>query len=173
MLFLYSNFALTQYSHELFILSANWAPDVDLIGYEELRFSPSWSDAEREGFWSLVMAWEVNASDELTIKEIGKNFEAYFDGLMKPNHWATTFPSPVVVFIPNPEKEENFSLIGKMKFFDGFHTGKIVTQNILVEQHFFKDLKKTVLIFRISPQSFEHVIWDSLKTMVRKPTSHN
>jgi len=148
-----------------------WAPNLKLKGFEELRFAPAWSDPESDQFWSTVMAWKVNASNKLTKQEIENNFEAYFDGLMKPNHWATTFPRPTVLFIPNPEKEEPQLLIGKMKFFDGFHTGKLMTQNIKVEQHFCETTNKAIILFRFSPMNFDHPIWEKLNNIIRKPTS--
>lgn len=153
---------------EIIKFPIEWAPNVKLEGFEELRFSPFWSNPESDQFWSLVMAWEVDSSVELTVEEVEDNFEAYFDGLMKPNHWATTFPRPAVIFISNPEKDDTHSLIGKMKFFDGFHTGKVITQNIKVEQHFQVALNKTILIFRISPKNFDHKIWNELSNIDRK-----
>ncbi len=181
---LYSTLIFCQDFRESSILSANdnwgkeiikfpieWAPKLILEGFEELRFSPHWSNAESDQFWSLIMAWKVNSSDELTTKEIEENFEAYFDGLMTPNHWATTFPKPTVIFVLNPEKDVTHSLVGKMKLFDGFHSGKLISLNIKVEQHFCKNVNKTIIIFRISPKNFEHTIWDELNNIIRKPMS--
>ena len=153
---------------EIIKFPVEWAPNVKLEGFEELRFSPFWSNPESDQFWSLVMAWEVGSPVELTEEEVEYNFESYFDGLMKPNHWATTFPRPTVIFISNPEKDDIHSYVGKMKLFDGFHTGKVISQNIKVVQHFDAALNETTLIFRISPKNFDHKIWDELNNISKK-----
>ncbi len=166
---------MSQESDELSILSTDrnwvkeiiqfpidWAPDLKLTGFEELRFAPKWSDSLEGGFWSLVMAWEVEATKALTSEEIELNFRAYFDGLMIPNHWATTFPKPMVLFVPVSTDGKKNTLVGKMKFFDGFHTGKLTTVNIKVETHFCKVKNRAVTVFRISPQKLDHEIWSKL-----------
>ncbi len=154
---------------EVITFPVDWAPLVQLEGFEELRFSPQWSNKDSDQFWSLVIAWQVKASAELDIQTIEQNFEGYFNGLMKPNHWATTFPDPVVLFIPNPDTNTNQSFIGKMKFFDGFHTGKVQTLTISVEQHFCSTSLTSTIIFRCSPKPFEHAVWKDLNAVTRQP----
>lgn len=141
-----------------------WAPNLTLEGVEELRFSPHWSDPKNEQFWSLVMAWEVNASKPLSITTMETQLEAYFDGLMKPNHWANTFPRPLVLLT---SKTASGTFTGKLKFFDGFHTGKLMTVHIKGEQHFCKRTQKTTIVFRFSPKEFKHAIWDALGAVQR------
>ncbi|WP_422105072.1 hypothetical protein [Winogradskyella sp.] len=159
------------WSKEIITFPVDWAPNLTLKGFEELRFSPFWSNPKSTQFWSLVMAWKVNATSTLTIEALEDNFEAYFDGLMKPNHWATTFPQPTVVFLPNPEKDSANGIIGKMRLFDGFHTGKSITLNIKVEQYFCETIDKAIIIFRLSPKDFEHSIWNELNAIIRTPRS--
>jgi len=156
---------------EIINFPIDWAPNLNLEGFEELRFSPFWSDPKSDQFWSLVMAWNVDTTHALTTEELESNFEAYFDGLMKPNHWATTFPRPTVVFIPSSEKDSTHSIIGKMKLFDGFHTGESITLNITIEQHFCELSQKSIILFRISPKNFEHAVWKELNAVTRDPSS--
>ncbi|MEX0272802.1 MAG: hypothetical protein AB3N16_00315 [Flavobacteriaceae bacterium] len=163
--------ASDDWGKEIIKFPIEWAPKLTLKGFEELRFAPFWSDPKSDQFWSLVMAWKVKASGKLTTKAIEDNFEAYFDGLMIPNHWATTFPKPSVVLVQNPERNVPHSLIGKLKLFDGFHTGQRITLNVQVEQHFCDTTHTSNIIFRLSPKYFEHAIWDELNNIVRKPTS--
>lgn len=169
-LFLQMLLVFSQKKEELIIFenSKNWqkeiinfpidlAPKLKLTGFEELLFTPNWSDPKSNQFWSLIIGWKVNTPNPLFLKDIESNFKAYFDGLMKPNHWATDFPEPKVIF---HKKTKGF--IGTMTLFDGFHTGKVITINIKGEQHFDKSLKKTFITFRLSPKNYKNPIWNSL-----------
>ncbi|CAM1369069.1 hypothetical protein [Tenacibaculum xiamenense] len=170
---------LSQEDENLSILSTNnwgkeiikfpidWAPKVELTGFEELRFSPFWSDPNNDQFWSLIMAWKINTNSRLTLIEIEKNFEGYFEGLMIPNHWKTTFPRPNALFLLRENSSEK--IIGKMRLFDGFHTGKMIDLNITVNQYFLQEDGKSILVFRISPKNFKHPIWELLRSIKRKP----
>ena len=135
-----------------------WAPKLKVSGFEELLFTPKWSDSTNDDFWSLIIGWKISAISSLTIKNIEYNLKSYFDGLMKPNHWAVKFSEPEIHF-----KRDQNGFSGKMTFFDGFHTGKIITVNILVNQHFFKKSQKSIIIFRLSPKSFQHKVWKKLQ----------
>jgi hypothetical protein len=153
---------------EVIPFPVDWAPDVKLKGFEELRFHPQWKKVNDSGFWSLVMAWQIDVAQPLTVREIEGNFEGYFKGLMKPNHWAETFPDPMLVFVKETGPNTN-RFVGKMGFFDGFHTGKVMTINIQGEQLFCEHSHKATVVFRISPQSFENTIWKALHKVVPAP----
>jgi hypothetical protein len=77
---------------------------------------------------------------------------------MKPNHWATKFPEPDIHL-----KREKNGFSGKMTFFDGFHTGKIITINIKGTQHLLEKHQKSIIYFRLSPKNFNHKIWRILQ----------
>ncbi len=157
----------SNWNKEIIEFPVDWAPKVDLNGFEELRFSPYWSNPKSDQFWSLIMAWNVKRKKPLTVKEIEQNFEGYFEGLMIPNHWKTTFPRPNALFLSKGGNTTNIT--GKMKLFDGFHTGKMIELNIAVSQYFNKKEGKSTLLFRISPKSFDNAIWKLLRSIKRKP----
>ena len=56
----------TIYRKEIIRLPIEWAPEMTLEGFEELRFSPGWSDSTSSGFWSYVLAWDVKSSAPLS-----------------------------------------------------------------------------------------------------------
>lgn len=145
-----------------------WAPKMTIEGFEELRFSPGWSKKEDDQFWTYVLSWNITSGSLLTTEEIEQNLEAYFDGLMKPNHWAQHFAEPVVHIVRASQSSSVIGYRGKMKYFDGFHTGKMITTNIMAEQVLCKETNRTLVIFRISPKNFEHPVWNDLHTVVLK-----
>ncbi|KGL62588.1 hypothetical protein [Polaribacter sp. Hel1_85] len=146
---------------EIIKFPIDWAPNLKLKGFEELLFSPKWSDKKSDQFWSLVISWSIEAKENLSKKQLEYNLKSYFDGLMKPNHWAKDFPDPEVSFIKNYDHTFN----GKMTFFDGFYSGKIITVNIQVEQTFCENNNKTIIIFRLSPKEKRHKIWKTLNEL--------
>ncbi len=79
---------------EIIVFPIDWAPKMTVKGYEELRFAPEWSKAKHNNFWTLVMAWKVNTTAEISLDELHVNLESYYDGLMTPNHWSQEFPEP-------------------------------------------------------------------------------
>ena len=145
------------WNREIIKFPIDWAPKLKLTGFEELLFAPNWKDSKSDDFWSLLIGWKVNTSSSLSLKVIENNLHGYFDGLMKPNHWAKEFPAPIIHLRKNKD-----GFYGTMVFFDGFHTGKLMMVNILGEQKFHKKYNKSIITFRLSPKKFKHKIWQSL-----------
>ena len=154
---------------EIIKFPIDWVPELDVKGFEELLFSPKWNDKKSDGFWSLVMSWKIKASSRLSKKKVTYYFKSYFDGLMKPNHWVKEFPEPKVTF----KKSSKNKFTGKMIFFDGFHTGKVMIVNIQAEQHFCRKNKSNIIIFRISPKKFNNSIWKNLHQLKLKNNNCN
>lgn len=150
---------------EIIEFPIEWAPEMNVQGFEELRFAPEWNKPDSDQFWSLVIAWKVQAEKPLTLLEIEQNMEAYFSGLMKPNYWATTFSEPNVLFLTTGVSAKGTSFKGKMKFFDGLHTGKLVAVNVDGDQFYDASLKSSMVVFYISPKNLGHPIWKDLKTI--------
>ncbi|MDT0554837.1 hypothetical protein [Patiriisocius hiemis] len=160
----------SSWGKEIIPFPISWAPKVHLTGYEELRFAPEWSNPKSDDFWSLIMSWKVDAKQSITTEVIVANLAGYFDGLMKPNHWAQEFPSPQVI-IQNITKENT---VFRMKFFDGFHTGKVITVSVVATQTYCKEIGKSIINLRFSPKDFNNPIWDALnKIEVQKDICTN
>ncbi len=149
-----------KWKQEIIKFPLDWAPKLNLTGFEELLFSPKWKDTKSDDFWSLVIGWKVNATLPLPLKTIEYNLYSYFDGLMKPNHWAQKFPAPIVHL-----RKNKHGFYGTMTFFDGFHTGKVIIVNILGTQKFYKEYNKSVVSFRLSTKKFHHKVWNKLTSI--------
>lgn len=156
------------WAKEIIKFPIDWAANMTLTGFEEIRFHKNWSDKDSDAFWSIVIAWSVKADSPLTINDIESNFDAYFNGLMKPNHWSTNFPDPKVLFTKIETEDKNEAFQGKMSLFDGFHTGKVIDINILAQQYFCKVKQTSIVVFRLSPQNTDHTIWKTLNTVELK-----
>lgn len=155
---------------EIIPFPIEWAPDLTIEGFEELRFAPQWDNTTHQEFWSLVMSWNVKADTALTLEQLRFNLEGYFDGLMKPNHWAETFEEPKAKFFDLIAKDSSFVFKGEMSFFDGFHTGKPMTIHILGEQLICEKTGRSIVIFKFSPRKHEDPIWEILNSIEAKTT---
>ena len=146
------------WKQEIIEFPIDWAPKVELQGVEEILFAPEWSSPRNDHFWSLIIGWKIDRASLLTLAEIQDNLFGYFDGLMKPNHWAKEFPEPKIHLT---KRGDHFQ--GHMTFFDGFHTGKVITVNIQGDQRLYQIERKSVITFRISPKEQSHSVWNQLK----------
>lgn len=153
---------------EIIKFPIEWAPKLALKGFEELRFAPNWKNKEHEDFWTLVMSWNVKTNNKLSLKELQLNLEYYFDGLMKPNHWAEIFPEPKVEFYALNQSENETAFEGQLVFFDGFYTGELLTTYIIGSQLFYEKTKKSIIMFKISSQPFHNPIWNRLNAITLK-----
>ena len=153
------------WSKEIIPFPVDWLPKLTISGFEELRFAPNWSNPKHEEFWSLIMAWQVETKTKLALKTVRFNLNHYFTELMKPNHWATAFPEPILKLENLEDSKDSTDFKGTLTFFDGFHTGKVITVNILANQTFCKDLGISVIVFRLSPRPFNKPIWNALNAV--------
>ncbi|MDC7996669.1 hypothetical protein [Gilvibacter sediminis] len=151
------------WAEEIIEFPIHWAPDMDLVGYEELRFHPDWKFKDKPGFWSLALVWNVNASGEFSAEKIVQNLEGYYRGLMQPNHWTTDFSEPNMVLLANPfGQRESAAFLGKIKVFDGFHTGEMMELFVKVKQRYCEEQQRVQVLFTLSPKPFDTPIWKEL-----------
>lgn len=158
----------SSWGSEIIVFPIDWAPGMTIKGYEELRFVPDWSNPASAGFWSLIMGWNVAATQPLDAKEIQENLYHYFDGLMKPNHWATEFPAPVVELDLIHHNGERFTYEGVINVFDGFHTGKQLQLNLRAIQKYDATIGRTYIMIRFSASPFTAPIWAELEKITLK-----
>ncbi|MAM28919.1 MAG: hypothetical protein CMC13_07830 [Flavobacteriaceae bacterium] len=154
----------SNWEKEIIKFPIDWAPGMDLVGYEELRFAPNWKNPDHEQFWTLAIAYKVQTPEPLSLSRIEQNFEAYFNGLMQPNHWAQHFPDPVFKLVSVghsalPQYQ------GKLKVFDGFHTGKMITINVQALQRYYPEKNQAVVVFYLSPKNYDHSVWREIKSI--------
>ena len=151
------------WSTEIIPFPIDWLPKLTIKGFEELRFSPNWSKPEHDEFWTLAMAWQLETTTEISIQDLEFNLHHYFDALMHPNHWAQEFPAPKLVLNAIKMRDSDVAIIkGQLTFFDGFHTGKVITVNILGNQVLCEATGRSVILFKLSPKDYNEPIWDVL-----------
>jgi CubicO group peptidase (beta-lactamase class C family) len=149
---------------EIFTFPLNFAQEIDYKGIEEAHFPKGWRKTAHIEFWSYVFAWQVNLDKELTVSQLEKDMQFYFDGLMERVNKKKNKVLPKTVAKMKREQhgdgQTNFS--GTLQIYDAFVTEKEMHLNVLVEQHYCKQKKESIIFFRFSPKEFESEIWQIL-----------
>lgn len=147
---------------EIIPFPISFAPEIDLKGFEDLRFAPGWADSTSQEFWTYTFVWYVEEKSAMTEAILTEYFNYYYDGLMGVNRINKADTANLVkldktlcLFI---KTDEGFS--GKMRVFDNFFTKDYLILNIKVKESFCPEMKKHIISCDISPKSFDHLVWE-------------
>ncbi|CAM1350325.1 hypothetical protein [Tenacibaculum halocynthiae] len=155
---------------EVIHLPFGFAPEIDFVGYEDIRFAKGWGNIESSEFWSYVFVWNINLQEKPNAKFFQDNLKLYFDGLMKAvnKEKDKIIPEAKVTIIAKEETNGITKFTGKIITHDSFRTKKLITLQVSVESFYCKKTKKYMPLFRFSPQPFEHQIWKKLHNVKLK-----
>ncbi len=70
---------------EIIPFPLGFAPTIDFVGFEDLRFAPGWSDSTSQEFWTYTFAWYIEKDSGMTESRLTELFNSYYDGLMGIN----------------------------------------------------------------------------------------
>ena len=147
-----------------------FAPEIDLVGFEDLRFSPGWSDPTSLEFWTYIFVWYIEKDSALTEKRLTEYFSHYYDGLMGVNIKnaedttnSNRLEKSLCLFI-----KTNEGFTGKMRVYDSFFTRDYMILNIKVSESFCPETKKQIIRCNISPQAFDHKVWEIFDNVTLK-----
>lgn len=157
----------TLWLEEIITFPFGFAPEIKYEGYEDLRFSKSWRDSKSEEFWSYMFTWHVKGKVNLSAESLKKNIELYYNGLMQAVNKKKDFevPKTEALFVKNSSKNEDFDFSGHLKTYDSFTTEAMVRFNVKVKYFYCKNTNTSEIVFRVSPQSFDHNIWSKFNTV--------
>ena len=146
---------------EIIPFPLGFAPAIDFVGFEDLRFSPGWSDSTSQEFWVYSFAWYIEMDSAMTESKLTESFNIYYDGLMGAvfNNQADTTNSiqldkTLCLFV-----KTNAGFTGKMRVYDAFFTKDYMTLNIKVKEFFCPKTNKQIILCDISPKTFDHPVW--------------
>lgn len=152
-----------------------FAPEVNYVGYEDIRFAKGWENTKSDGFWALTFAWDANLNTKLTVDFFKNNIKLYFDGLMKVvnEDKKITIPKTKVSLSKTNTKNGIIKFIGVVETFDAFTTKKMIKLNTVIESYYCKKSNKYIPLFKLSPKDFSHKIWKELKSIKLQKNSCN
>ncbi len=151
---------------EIFKFPIRFAQNINYEGVEEARFPPEgWSNEHHQNFWSYAFAWDINLNEKISEHNLASDLEKYFDGLVGLEEYKA---SALIIKIEDSGSYSMFK--GKIKTYDGFTTNSPITLHVLIESHYCKAKKKSIILFRFSPKDFTHDVWNTLKNVkLKKP----
>jgi len=133
-----------------------FAPSLEFSGLEDIRFAPGWSDPASPEFWTYKFAWEITEDPKLNEARLSLMLEAYFEGLSRAvSGLGDALQPPAAVFIRDGEHYR-----GRLRIYDAFSTKAWIYLNARVYSQPRGD--KHLVVFELSPQSFEHAVWQAL-----------
>lgn len=146
---------------EIIPFPLSFAPSIPYVGFEDLRFAPSWSDSTHENFWTYMFVWYVDKSAPVNKELLSKYINAYYDGLMQiEDQNKNEFKDkPLQITCSAFVKMAN-GYTGEMRVYDNFFKKTYITLNIRVKETFCDKMNKQIIRFDVSAQRFTHKVWD-------------
>ena len=146
---------------EIIPFPIGFAHSIDFKGFEDLRFSPGWSDSTSQEFWTYTFVWYIEKDSALTESKLTESFNSYYDGLMgiDLNNQADTTKSKQLVKTLCLFVKTNEGFTGKMRVFDAFFTRDYMVLNIKIKEYFCNKTNKQIVWCEISPKAFDHKVW--------------
>lgn len=136
----------------------SFAPSIELEGFEDLKFTPKWSDSTNQTFWTYTFVWYTKTEFPLSEENLSKSLDAYFDGLMGVDPKKTAEPNKpnatLSVFIKNQEGYK-----GRIRVHDSFFTKKEMILHVKVRELPCSNAKEQYILFQLSSKDFEHKTW--------------
>jgi len=144
-----------------------FAPDIDLEGDADVRFSQGWADKESPLFWTYVFAWDLSIEEELQEGSLEEIMEEYFDGLMNvvKEDKEQELPKTIALFLQNKDTESEQDFRGKISIYDAFFSEEIVVLNVIVHHRYCLETDRHIYFFKLSPQPSNHEVWTEVQAV--------
>lgn len=147
---------------EIIPFPMEFAPEINFVGFADLRFSPGWSDSTSQEFWTYSFVWHIEKDSAMTENRLAENFNSYYDGLMlvglKSKTDATDsnkLNKTLCLFV-----KTNKGFIGKIRVYDRFFTKDYITLNIKVKESFCTKTNKQFILCQVSLKTIGQEVWD-------------
>lgn len=139
---------------EIIPFPLGFAPSIDFIGFEDLRFLPNWTDSTSQEFWTYTFVWYIEKDSPMTESKLTESFNAYYNGLMGVDN-NDQLDKTLCLFV---KTDDGFN--GEMRVYDRFFTKDYMTLNIIVRETFCPKMNKQIIFCDISPKAFDHEVWN-------------
>ncbi len=152
----------------------DFAPDIDLKGFEELRFALGMFDRTSDNYFSYVFAIRITDDVSLTAKELKPFLLKYYRGLCaavaKSKKMTVDVSKIDVILKLITLTKDHATYEVELVYFDTFNNGEEIRLHIEIESK--KDIKTKIsyLLALASPAPKEAVIWKKLYEIKKTAT---
>lgn len=155
---------VTDWGKEIFHFPISFAPTVPYTGVEEVVFPKNWIKKDSADFWSYVFVWAIENETEVNAMDLNLNLTRYFNGL-NDDVPEDQMVQTSVDLKRNTNPNDSVEFVGTVNLFDRFATNAEILLNARIYSDYCEANGKLILLFRFSPQGFEHPVWDILRTV--------
>lgn len=150
------------WNSEIISFPLSFAPEIQLEGFEDIRFAPGWSDPSSGQFWTYHFTWVLEKPIELDASYLERTLTIYFDGLAKTvaGQMPDTSVAEKSVKPISQFQQTVIGFTGIVRVFDPFHTLDMITLNVKVRERNCTASGKQLISFELSPKSFDHHVWN-------------
>ena len=133
----------------------SFAPTIDFVGVEDIRFSSGWGDSESEEFWMYAFVWYLDQDPKLSVEKLNNVMRVYFDGIMNLVADSTDSVTPASASFTRTTSGYQ----GTIKTYDAFFAKKEMTLHVQVEDVPCSKTGKFVSLFKLSLQPPSDPLW--------------
>ncbi len=155
---------------EIIPFPIDFAPEIDFVGIEELRFAPGWSDSTSQEFWSYMFVWHIDEYGPMNTEKLTTYFQSYYDGLMDidiRNSWDHE-GAEILEKAHCSFKATTDGFAGEMYLYDAFFKHEYFRLYIHVTDSICPKTKKQVITCEVSPHPFDHPVWAIFEAVTLK-----
>jgi hypothetical protein len=149
---------------ERFQVPPAFAPAVAYKGVEDIRFTPGWSDAKSNDYWSYAFLWWLDELPVISAGIVETKLTAYYTGLITvANQVPVKEAIPVVCKFKEVATKEGdkTTYTGTVEMLD-YMTKKPITLQCMLHVKFCNVANKAALFFELSPKPVGDKVWQSL-----------
>ena len=151
---------------EVITLPPGFAPDMRIKGVEDIRFAPGMFKPGAADFFSYIFVIASTAGQRMESAFIRQELLVYFQGLAKSVSKGSIDPSNFVFDLQRLKAKGPHAVYrGTLDWVEPFATRK--PQKLHLDLHVQTHAGKDYLIVCVSPQSPEHAVWSTLRTVRR------
>ncbi|NMP30922.1 hypothetical protein HII17_05035 [Thalassotalea sp. M1531] len=156
------------WKYELIPFPLSFAPEIKLVGEEELYFAPGMYEPVNTNFFSYVFVWQFDGTDFLTIGELSRYMKAYYKGLYKAVAKQQQAGGEKVDISIKGSKAVGS---GSILWLEPFVTNKRQKLHFSYQQLTCPNQKQVQLFVQVSPQLKSSEIWQKLSAITAKGCS--
>jgi hypothetical protein len=158
---------------ETFPVPPPFAPDIKFTGSEEARFSPGMYDTNSSDYFTYIMAFALDGSEQIAAVDLKELFEKYFGGLSVGVGRRKGLSIDRAQIVATVTPRTNSSLMeqrfdAELVFFDAFTDGRKITLRLDAQVIPRSEAKKNYLILLVSPAAKDSATWETLRQIGTK-----
>jgi hypothetical protein len=156
---------------ERFPMPIDFAPAIPYKGVEDIRFAQGWGESGNQNYWSYSFLWYIEGAQKINAEIIGKNLNAYYDGLIGRNIEKRNIPADMITKtntriskLGKPQGSDEATYSGTVSMLD-YMAKKPMVLNCMVHVIKCPGMINTIVFHQLSPQPFTNPVWTKLKEL--------